>query len=258
MRYAICTVPAAPVRKEDAHRSEMVNQLLFGETMEVVEERGEWLRIRSLYDEYEGWLTHHLVTDAGGEIAKAPLAYVTEGLINTVRFKDQLMIVPMGSGLPAFSEQTGSFWNGEFTGPYRRTSDSFETKDIIETAEEWLNVPYLWGGKTLMGVDCSGFVQTVFKLYGLQLKRDAYLQVEQGKSVDRSDIATGDLAFFHNEKGRVTHVGIMINADQIIHASGKVRIDSLDEKGIWNREQGKRTHELHSVRRITMSNEHKQ
>ena len=250
MGYAICTVPAAPVRKEDAHRSEMVNQLLFGETMEILEEKGEWLRIRSLYDDYEGWLTPHLVTDAEENIAKAPINYVTEGLINNIQFRDQLLIVPMGSALPGFNEHTTSFWNGEFKGPFRRIANTFEISELINTAEEWLNVPYLWGGKTLMGVDCSGFVQTVFKLYGIRLKRDAYLQAEQGEAIELANAEVGDVAFFHNEKGRVTHVGIMMDKERIIHASGKVRIDRLDENGITNNENQKRTHQLHSVRRM--------
>ncbi|MFL5809165.1 MAG: NlpC/P60 family protein [Flavisolibacter sp.] len=251
MRYAICTVPAAAVRKDDAHRSEMVNQLLFGEVMEILEEKGDWLRIRSIYDDYEGWLTNHLVTDAEQDIAKAPLQYVTEGLINNIQFKEQLLIVPMGSTLPGFNEHTTLFWNGEFKGPFRRVANTFEISELINTAEEWLNVPYLWGGKTLMGVDCSGFVQTVFKLYDIHLKRDAYLQAEQGKAIELKDAETGDVAFFNNEKGRITHVGIMMNSDQIIHASGKVRIDGMSEKGIVNSENGKKTHAFHSLRRMS-------
>jgi cell wall-associated NlpC family hydrolase len=101
-----------------------------------------------------------------------------------------------------------------------------------------------------MGVDCSGFVQTVYKVLGIQLNRDAYQQAEQGNAVERAAAKTGDVAFFHNENGRVTHVGILLNPNEIIHASGKVRIDQIDDQGIVNRESGKRTHQLHSVRRM--------
>src|SRR5215217_4952087 len=148
MRYAICTVPAAAVRKENAHRTEMVNQLLFGETMEILEEDGEWFRIKSFYDDYEGWLTHHLIMEADENIARGEVNFVTEGLINTIQFRDQLIIAPMGSALPGFSEQTNSFWNGEFHGSYRNLKSEFTSEDIISTAQEWLNAPYLWGGKT--------------------------------------------------------------------------------------------------------------
>jgi hypothetical protein len=114
----------------------------------------------------------------------------------------------------------------------------------------FLDTPYLWGGKSIFGIDCSGFAQQVFKLFGIKLLRDAYLQAEQGSSIkDITDTQIGDLAFFHNEKGRVTHVGIILENHQIVHASGKVRIDTIDEKGIVNRETGERTHQLHSMRR---------
>jgi hypothetical protein len=252
MQYAICTVAAAPVRKEPSHRSEMINQLLFGETMQVLEEKEEWFKIRSLYDDYEGWLTHHLISALDERVAKADASYIASGLLNPITVPDQIINAPMGSALVGFDEETRSLWNEayKYGGTYRDIRKPFDLDLLERTVNAWINAPYLWGGKTFMGVDCSGFVQTVFKVLGIHLKRDAYQQAEQGSRVESlSNAKAGDVAFFQNENGRVTHVGIMLDVDHIIHASGKVRIDRLDEQGIVNTENGKRTHSLHSMKR---------
>src|SRR5215213_2235442 len=252
MHHAICSVAAAPVRKEPSHKTEMVNQLLFGETMEVLEATEEWLKIKSLYDDYEGWITNHLVSGIDQSVATADINYVATGLVNQVTLPNQLINVPMGSALVGFNEETRLLWDEQhkYHGSYRNAQQPLDLDLLWRTAQAWINAPYLWGGKTFMGVDCSGFVQTVFKVLGIRLKRDAYQQAEQGSLVSSiSEIKTGDLAFFQNQTQRVTHVGIMLDKDQIIHASGKVRIDRLDETGIVTRENGKETHKLHSLRR---------
>lgn len=253
MKYAICTVAAAPVRKEPSHRSEMVNQLLFGETMEVLEEEGEWFRIRSLYDHYEGWLTWHLISEINESIARLAVDYTATSLINPVTLPDQLINSPMGSLLTGYDPETRLLWDSRYKyhGTFRKMEGPFNLDLLEKTVFAWINAPYLWGGKTLMGVDCSGFVQTVYKVLGIKLLRDASQQAEQGVPLENLEQAdTGDLAFFCNENGRVTHVGIVLSSDSIIHASGKVRVDKLDEKGIINREIGKRTHQLFSIRRV--------
>lgn len=252
MEYAICTVAAAPVRKEPHHRTEMVNQLLFGETLQVLEEKGEWFRITTIYDDYEGWLTNHFIAPLDKATAEAKHRYVTPHLINTVNLGDVGMSVPMGSFLVGFDEKTQLLWDSryQYFGNFRDTTGGFDHNLFSATIDAWLNAPYLWGGKTFMGVDCSAFVQTVYKLLGIKLKRDAYQQAEQGWGVENlSKAKEGDLAFFHNENGKVIHVGIILAGSQIVHASGKVRLDVIDENGIINTETGKRTHELHSVRK---------
>jgi cell wall-associated NlpC family hydrolase len=252
MQYAICTVPAAPVRKEPSHRTEMTNQLLFGETMEVLEAKDEWFKIRSLYDDYEGWLTYHLISEVNEQVATKPLEYVAISDLNLLLFHGNVMKITAGSHLTCYNIHTNELWTGEweYHGSVKNLKGAFTGNDIVRFADEWLNAPYLWGGKTFMGVDCSGFVQTVFKLFGVKLLRDAYQQAEQGMVVKSLEKAKeGDVAFFHNENGRVTHVGILLSSTQIIHASGKVRIDTLDEQGIVNRDNGKRTHQLHSIKR---------
>ena len=252
MKYSICAVAAAPVRKEPAHRSEMVNQLLFGELMEVLEENDEWIRVRSLYDDYEGWLTYHLISTISKEVAEAYQPFVATGITNPITLPDQLINAPMGSVLVGFDEETRLLWDEHYKyhGTYRNTSKPAEIHQLPKLVQPWINAPYLWGGKTFMGVDCSGFVQTIFKVLGIQLQRDAYQQAEQGRTVENISLAKeGDLGFFHNEKGRVTHVGIILSPGTIIHSSGKVKIDRLDDKGIINRETGKRTHHLYSMKR---------
>ncbi|MFL5740554.1 MAG: NlpC/P60 family protein [Flavisolibacter sp.] len=252
MNYAICTVAAAPVRKENAHRSEMVNQLLFGERMEVLEEKEEWFRIRSLYDGYEGWLTSHLITTIEAAWAEEPVRLVASGLINPLTLPDQLVNIPMGSELTGYDEETRLLWNGQYKyhGTVRDIKRGYDADLFRKIIHAWMNAPYLWGGKTMMGVDCSGFVQTIFKLMGIQLKRDAWQQAEQGSETNLDQSKEGDLGFFCNEKGRVTHVGIIVGGAEIVHASGKVRRDRLDEKGIVNRDNNKRTHTLYSIRRF--------
>lgn len=252
MEYAISTVAAAPVRIEPAHRSELTNQLLFGETMEVLEQKGEWYRIRSIYDQYEGWLTHHLITGVDRSIAEQEIPFVATNITNPVTLPDQLINAPMGAALTGFDEETRLLWDEKYKyhGTYRNVNRPFDQDYLRKVIQPWINAPYLWGGKTFMGVDCSGFAQTVFKLLGIKLKRDAYLQAEQGEPViELSNTKEGDLAFFNNDKGRVIHVGIILSGQKIVHASGKVRIDRLDERGIVNSENGKRTHDLCAMKR---------
>lgn len=254
MRYAYCTVPAAPMRSEPAHRSEMVNQLLFGEGLELLEEKEEWFRVRSLYDEYEGWVTWHVLAETTSSGAMDGRQYAVNELAAPVQTREGSLHLPMGAFLPGFDpeRETLATLEGRYTGKYSNLTQVATINSLINTAKLWLNAPYLWGGKTFMGVDCSGYVQTVFKVSGIELQRDAFQQAEQGLPVAALDQATaGDLAFFHNQNGRVIHVGILLNAGQIIHASGQVRIDPVDASGITHHSSGKRTHTLHSIRRVT-------
>jgi len=253
MNYAICNVAAAPVRKEPSHRTEMVNQLLFGDTMQVLEEKDEWRRIKTTYDDYEGWLTYHLITDINEKLATTAPDYFASSITNPVTLPDQLITAPMGSTLTAFDEESRLLWDPHYKyhGTYRKVSAGFNQETLLKLVYQWINAPYLWGGKTFMGVDCSGFVQTIYKVLGVQLKRDAWQQQEQCTGfLEVEDATIGDLAFFSNEAGRVIHVGIVLSQQQIIHASGKVRIDKITKEGIINSETYKQTHKLHSIRKV--------
>jgi hypothetical protein len=226
----------------------MTSQLLLGEYAEVLEEQKEFVQIKCLYDGYIGWCQ------------RVQLAF-TEEVVTTTQFvvnefyKVHINQQPcrISFGMPVF--QQALVFN-HFTINYANvealdaTSTEFLSESIIKYSSIFLNTPYLWGGRTLFGIDCSGFAQQVYKLFNKQLPRDAYQQAEQGEALGFLEEAVcGDLAFFDNEAGFITHVGIMLNNHQIIHASGRVRIDNIDSGGIISSDTGLRTHRLRVVKR---------
>jgi cell wall-associated NlpC family hydrolase len=159
----------------------------------------------------------------------------------------------LGSSLPHFKDRTCRLGPTayRFEGNVKCPEKLLTTKGIAENAYMYLHSPYLWGGRTPFGIDCSGFTQMVYKLAGIKLKRDAWQQAEQGSLIHLVDEARqGDLAFFDNDEGRIIHVGIVLPNNKIIHASGKVRLDSLDHHGIFNQETKKYTHNLRLIKRF--------
>lgn len=254
MNYAIVTVPAAPVRKKPRHQREMTNQLLFGEAVQILKEKGSlWVKIRSLYDNYEGWMTNTLLEEVTEEQANENVVHVTAGMLNTAIVNTISTNLPIGSSLPGFQQDKGMIGklHYEFQGiSKKRTTPPPDAFLVKELTHQWLNAPYLWGGRTIFGVDCSGFVQVNFKMMGIDLPRDAWQQAQEGEAVKKlKDAVTGDLAFFDDNE-EIVHVGILLDESHIIHASGKVRIDEIDKKGIIHSITGKRTHQLKAIRRL--------
>lgn len=255
--YQICRVAVAPLRKEPSDRSEIVSQLLFGDRVKVLETTEKWWYVSHINDDYEGWMDFkqlQQLTELQFNDEQSYHFVCPPQLNNTlIANNGTAYYLCAGSTLPFYKD--GACYLGEEKfelkfDPWQPTITNFNEQ--IETVAKFFeNAPYLWGGRTLFGIDCSGFVQTVYKLFNIQLKRDASQQAEQGELVDfLASAKIGDLAFFDNEGGRITHVGLMLSNDKIIHAAGKVRIDPIDDQGIYNAELGKYTHKLRIIKRF--------
>jgi hypothetical protein len=256
--HGICHLSVIPVRKEPSDKSEMVTQLLFGDAFKVIEQNENWHHIINVWDHYEGWIDRKQYipisksTYDNLDQNPAPVSSELIQLITEEKSGESFPIV-FGSSLPFLSGGKCQLEDRifSFDGNVRAFEISPDRNSIVETAMIFQNAPYLWGGKTPLGIDCSGFVQTVFKANGLRMKRDAYQQSEMGEAYSFVEEAQpGDLAFFDNEEGRITHVGIVITDNRIIHASGRVRIDHYDHYGIFTPERGGYTHNLRVIKNI--------
>ena len=244
MKYGLCNLSIVGVRAEPSNKSELVTQILYGESFKLLDKKGNWTRVKIYFDNYEGWIDNKQFQN----ISKNFFEKITNeddvfcgDLIGAPKDKNQNeQIIVLGSVLISLD-----FLNQKFTGKKHKKSK----KTILKTAKLYINSPYLWGGKTPFGIDCSGFTQMVYKLNGVKLNRDASEQAKQGKSLNSLDNSkAGDLAFFENNYGEIIHVGIIIDKTKIIHAHGKVRIDKLDSSGIFNSELNIYTHKLREVR----------
>ena len=256
--YGIITLPLVPLRESDNERSELYSQLLFGECVDVLEIREHWLFVSNLSDNYRGWVDRKMVqilTISEEERIAGAIKYVVQVpvLLCDKMTSDEKMFLPGGSVIHAdedgkftIENETYSFYNSVM-----KPKEEITGQEIIDHAIQYLNAPYLWGGKSIMGIDCSGLVQVVYSMCGIQLKRDASEQVESGEIINFiTETKAGDLAFFENPEGRIIHVGILINSHQIIHSSGWVKIESIDSQGIISTQTGEYTHKLRVVKRL--------
>jgi cell wall-associated NlpC family hydrolase len=251
--FGICNLAIIPIRAEASDRSEQVSQLLFGEHFKIIELTAKWAQVELAYDGYIGWID----TKQFQSISSEDYAYLNEtaSILNAdlieyiITPNNQLMPIPLGASLSFLENESINTTNYSFDGT--KVCGTKSKTEILKTAFMYLNAPYLWGGKTPFGIDCSGFTQMVYKLNGYHLLRDASQQASQGiplSFIEESE--PGDLAFFDNEEGNIIHVGIMMENNYIIHASGKVRIDRLDHLGIYNADTNRHTHKLRVIKKI--------
>lgn len=252
MNYGICMVSVAPVRAEMDDRSEMVTQLLFGEKFEILQTTNKWLNIKAKFDGYEGWIDPKMMIPITREFfhTSENQLYASE-LFNLVIDGELPATLTIGAHLVNLDNLFMNIDNRKilYEGEFIDATDN--DISVVNLAKLYINTPYLWGGKSGFGIDCSGLVQQVFKMKNIQLPRDAAQQAGHGDVLGFIEEAqSGDLAFFDNDEGKIIHVGIMLDNQKIIHAHGKVRIDPIDSTGIFNTDSQSYSHKLRFVKRI--------
>ena len=248
MQYGICNLGIVPIRFEASDKSEMVTQALYGDYFKVLEQRKKWSRIRFAYDKYEGWIDNkqylEIEEDQYNHLVSSEICLSSDLIEYVSDQSNSLYPIPIGSDLSGLDILKHTFDGNSIT-------SKSEKHNIVQTSFLYLNAPYLWGGKTPFGIDCSGFTQMVYKLNGYKLLRDASEQATQGIALSFiEESEPGDLAFFDNAEGDIIHVGIIMADNHIIHAHGKVRIDRLDHSGIYNVDKNTHTHRLRVIKKI--------
>lgn len=260
MRYGISNLSIVPVRSDPHEKSEMCTQILFGEHYTIIEENTKWCQVKLAFDGYQGWIDRKMVNEieeaAFLELAEIPRIVTTDvfNIIQPAGGYNNFLIVA-GSSLPHFDKVARTFKIGNVEYTIQGNSIAGTIREvrevIIENALKYFNAPYLWGGRTPFGIDCSGFSQVLYKMAGLTIPRDAVQQAMLGVNLTFVEEALpGDLAFFDNEDGVITHVGVIWEKNKIIHSSGKVRIDNIDHFGIFNIDTGRYTHQMRLMRRL--------
>ena len=260
MKYGICHLSVVPCSAEASDASEQVTQLIFGELIKVYEKRSSWYRVKLQNDGYECWIDEKqfvFISQKQFDQIKESKPAILHELAEVITNSDngERMSILIGSQLSTFNKKQRSMsfggLNFQFEGDADESLQIYNKSKLKDNALLLLNSPYQWGGRTPFGIDCSGFVQLVYKLNGIQLPRDASQQAKMGQALSFIEEAEeGDLAFFDNDEGRITHVGILLDGNRIIHASGKVRIDKLDHQGIYNTDINDYSHRLRLISKI--------
>lgn len=257
MEHAISLLSVIPVRAVADERSEQVTQLLFGELVHILEDKGKWLFIQVLTDSYQGWVSSGQLTKISEALFKdlhSQNHWVSNDLVQVIHNKTLNYRMLLTAGSTFYNCENNQFTllghDWEYMGGMHPVN-SFQPAEIIGNALLFLHAPYQWGGKSAFGIDCSGFTQLAFKMSGIAIHRDASQQARQGEVVNlMPEAQPGDLLFFDNEEGEIIHTGILLPDSKIIHAHQKVRIDMVDHQGIFNKESGKYSHKLRIIKRL--------
>ena len=239
MDYGIIDLNIVPVRKKNNAKSEMINQLFFGEIITIIKTKEKWSFISSNLDKYQGWIRNlhfKLIKKSDYKIlSKSDSVFSKSEII--IKNDTNEITIPTGSLLSSVKFLNYSYF------------DEGEYKSLLETIKSFINSPYLWGGKTKNGVDCSGLVQSIFKTLNIILPRDSKEQSNFGVEI-KEGYKLGDLAFFGENANKISHVGILVDNETVVHAYGKVRMDKINSRGIYNIEEERITHFLQKVNRI--------
>lgn len=252
MKYIVCQVSVAPLRAENDDRSEMVTQVLFGEKAEVIETKEKWLKIITNYDSYSGWVDpKQFIEISEEEYSSLQTDKFAAESFNLALEDENPFTLPLASHLPNLNNHEIILGSKIFTYLGEFSTATAQKNQLTDLALLYLNTPYLWGGKSVFGIDCSGLVQQIYKMAGIKLPRDAYQQAELGEPLSFIEEAeNGDLAFFDNSEGKIIHVGMIVGENKIIHAHGKVRIDPIDTTGIFNTDSQSYSHKLRVIKKI--------
>ncbi|MFO7620139.1 MAG: C40 family peptidase [Bacteroidales bacterium] len=252
MKQFICENVFVPLRAGPAHRSEMLSQILFGEKYIILDQAGKWIRIESLFDKYAGWIDQYHLQHSD-DTGDSP-GYVLNRSLLCFKHDGTKLVLEAGCEIynPDFENKTFTIGRNIYnTG--QEFSPGFITPGrlLTDSAMSFINSPYIWGGRIPSGIDCSGFTQLVYKIHGIPIPRDSVQQAEAGTAIGFIDeTIPGDLVFFDNDRGVITHVGMILSRGLVIHASGRVRIDPIDHQGIFKHETGDYSHHLRTIRRI--------
>jgi len=260
MNFGISEFSIVPVRKDPSHCTEMSTQILFGERFRIIDKIKGWAYIELLFDGSHGWVENSSIKELNTEeynilTDNEPVILPGISVAQSINLSllSKITLMP-GSEIYGMTDKKNEF---NFIGKNYKLDNSIETKsgtnkdNIIETAITYMNSPYLWGGKSPCGTDCAGFVQMVYKINGVSLPRNAEKQLGKGIPLSFIEEAQpGDIAFFDDDRGQIKHVGLLLEKNRIIHASGTVRIDKFDHQGIYNEESDQYTHKLRVVKRI--------